>query len=461
MSVRFFLMVVGLLSLAGLSQEAHADDRIAVAVSYFDNTSKDEKLDPLKKGLAEMLITDLSISSEIKMVERERLNDVLKEVELQKSPYMDKSSAAKLGKGLGAAYIVTGSYIVSGDSMRVDCRMVDVETSEVAIAAKAEGKTTDFLSIERSLATQLLEGLGGSLSLIQKKKIGAGGTGSLKALTSYSDGLDALDSGDTKKAAAALKKALDSDPDFKAAHELKGRIDEMAKAFDLSVYEKQVDRVSDFLVGNKCECSYAKPLKEIENESYGTRMGHRIFNIGSGGTGMGGLTAFQFSLKIPLDLAQVGQFAQAQRLLDAMITDDFRASGTHTASKGGRGVHSSYAIKDSPVMTCLAYQLKSYIHLQKLELEEAMKWQVKAADLPDGPYKSMCLAGTQMQLFGLNIKTPIKDQIQEATDNPKVFAERKAKLNALNQVSGKVWNKVDAALQSPPPCEELCPWSQE
>ena len=89
-----------------------ADDRIPLAVSYFDNTSKDASLDPLRKGIAEMLITDLSISPDIKLLERERLNDVLKELKLQSSSFVDPKSAAQLGKGLGAAYILTGSYLV-------------------------------------------------------------------------------------------------------------------------------------------------------------------------------------------------------------------------------------------------------------------------------------------------------------------------------------------------------------
>ena len=47
---------------------AHAEDaRIPVAVSYFDNTSNDAALDALRKGIAEMLITDLSVSSQIQL----------------------------------------------------------------------------------------------------------------------------------------------------------------------------------------------------------------------------------------------------------------------------------------------------------------------------------------------------------------------------------------------------------
>ena len=49
----------------------------SLAVTYFESTGEDPSMDPLKKGIAEMLITDLSVSSAITIVERARLNDIL------------------------------------------------------------------------------------------------------------------------------------------------------------------------------------------------------------------------------------------------------------------------------------------------------------------------------------------------------------------------------------------------
>ena len=103
-----------LLALTGMVSVATANEKLTLAVSYFENTSKDTALAPLSRGLAEMLITDLSTSSLVTVVERSRLNDVLKEISLQKNPFFDSKSAAKLGKGLGAALIVTGSYLKVG-----------------------------------------------------------------------------------------------------------------------------------------------------------------------------------------------------------------------------------------------------------------------------------------------------------------------------------------------------------
>ena len=73
-----------------------------VAISYFDNTSGLEEYNPLSKGLADMLITDLSNVKSIQIVEREKLESLLQEIDLGESKFMDPSTAQKLGKGLGA-----------------------------------------------------------------------------------------------------------------------------------------------------------------------------------------------------------------------------------------------------------------------------------------------------------------------------------------------------------------------
>ena len=54
-------------------------DLKTIAVSYFDNTSDIATFNPLSKGLADMLITDLSHIKTLNIVEREKLETLLKE----------------------------------------------------------------------------------------------------------------------------------------------------------------------------------------------------------------------------------------------------------------------------------------------------------------------------------------------------------------------------------------------
>ena len=103
-------------------------DTKTVAISYFDNTSGTEEYNPLSKGLADMLITDLSNVKSIQIVEREKLENLLKEIELGDSKFIDPNTAQKLGKGLGAGYMLTGSFLIMDETMRIDARLVDVGT---------------------------------------------------------------------------------------------------------------------------------------------------------------------------------------------------------------------------------------------------------------------------------------------------------------------------------------------
>ena len=56
-------------------------DTKTVAISYFDNTSGSEQYNALSKGLADMLITDLSNVKSIQIVEREKLESLLNEMQ--------------------------------------------------------------------------------------------------------------------------------------------------------------------------------------------------------------------------------------------------------------------------------------------------------------------------------------------------------------------------------------------
>src|SRR4026209_768208 len=85
-----------------------------VAVSYFDNNTGQAALAPLAKGLADMLITDLAAVPGIQIVEREKLNQALAELQLSRSKFIDPATAQKLGRGLAARYPPTGGRASAG-----------------------------------------------------------------------------------------------------------------------------------------------------------------------------------------------------------------------------------------------------------------------------------------------------------------------------------------------------------
>ena len=83
-------------------QSSTANAVTAVAVLPFDNTMAREDLAALRRGFQEMLITDLAQSNGVRIVERARLDDLLTELKLAEGKFLDPSTAAKIGKGVGA-----------------------------------------------------------------------------------------------------------------------------------------------------------------------------------------------------------------------------------------------------------------------------------------------------------------------------------------------------------------------
>jgi len=192
-------------------------DTKTVAISYFDNTSGLEVYNPLSKGLADMLITDLSNVKSIQIVEREKLESLLKEIDLGEGKFIDPNTAQKLGKGLGAGYMLTGSYLIMGETMRIDARLVDVGTGEIAMAEEITGKKNTFFTLEKELANKLISTLKISISRTEKIALKRTTTKSFDAMMAYSNGLDMTDTGNLDEAQVYLEKALEYDEEFELA----------------------------------------------------------------------------------------------------------------------------------------------------------------------------------------------------------------------------------------------------
>jgi TolB-like protein len=245
-------MVRCLVALALLLAPALASAR-TIAIAYFDNNTGSAELDPLRKGLADMLITDLGNVASLQIVERDKLNQVMAELKLSQSKFIDPRTAQKLGKGLAAEYIMTGSYVVRGDAMRVDVRVIEVRTGKVAASEKVEGKKEDFFAIEKDLVDVLIKTLDVKLSTSERGKLRSNATESFDAWQKYSAGLDAKDRGDEAEARRLFQAALDADPNYRAAKTATERLKvifqraDAAKAAEIEKMWKALDpKAADF-----------------------------------------------------------------------------------------------------------------------------------------------------------------------------------------------------------------------
>jgi curli biogenesis system outer membrane secretion channel CsgG len=80
--------------------------------------------------LTDRLRTELVRVSDYKIVERSKIDDILKEQKFQISGCVDEC-LIELGKMLGANNVVTGSFGKVGNVYTISARMVDAESGEI------------------------------------------------------------------------------------------------------------------------------------------------------------------------------------------------------------------------------------------------------------------------------------------------------------------------------------------
>ncbi len=141
------------------------DSRPGVAVLPFENGGsygKDkEDFEALRKGIAGMLMSELSQSPAIRLVDREQIRKLLDEQGLAAANSVDAQTAAKLGKLVGARYMIAGTFIDLYGDFRIDARIIDVETSEIIKVVKSDPKLTDrkqMFRIIQSVGERVIEG---------------------------------------------------------------------------------------------------------------------------------------------------------------------------------------------------------------------------------------------------------------------------------------------------------------
>lgn len=220
----FGMAALTLLGAAGAAPlEAQAAQRPTVAVMYFTNSALTSKTDYalLSKGLAEVLITELSRNSAIRVVERDRLQELLNEQDLSASGRVDQSTVVSIGKILGAGHMLMGTFLIDPrENMRIDVRAVNTETSEIAYVESIEGKADKLMAMIGELGEKINSGLNlparpaGTPGFSDR---GGKNPNQFRAMLLLSRAIEEQDKKNVSAAVALYKQAIDANPDFERA----------------------------------------------------------------------------------------------------------------------------------------------------------------------------------------------------------------------------------------------------
>jgi TolB-like protein len=219
---------IALLVLAGVGllvdHEAAAQAaKPTVAIMYFNNNvfTKDARdYDGLTKGVPDFLISEMSSNPNIRVIERDQVQRLIDEQKLSSGGQVDRETAVKVGKLLGAQHMIFGGFMADPKgNFRIDCRAVNVETGAIEYTDRVQDHGDNVMALIGQLAARLNSGLklGGST---RTGDAGAGAPGTrlpMRVAVLYGKALDMADRGDKAKAVELFGAVLREFPDYAPA----------------------------------------------------------------------------------------------------------------------------------------------------------------------------------------------------------------------------------------------------
>ena len=123
------------------------------------SVTKHAALSDMQEFLTAKIIETLKTKGGYELVERQKLLLALEELSLGSSELASESSRLQVGQIIGAQLMVFGGYQLVGEQLRIDLRMIEVESGVVVKAAEQTVTAADisgWLKAAEDAAAQLM-----------------------------------------------------------------------------------------------------------------------------------------------------------------------------------------------------------------------------------------------------------------------------------------------------------------
>ena len=199
------------------------DARSAVAVLPFENTGSygqdKENFEALQLGIPAMLASDLANAPGVRVIDRERIREALRQQGLEPAQRIDAATATQLAGGVGARYVVSGSFADYYGKFRINARVVDAQTGRIlTVVSNDDPKLQDRAQLSASIHA-IAGKVTAALALPGAKTPPPSRSAAVPtdAITQFGRGLLYESQGDRVKAGEAFQQALAAFTDYPEA----------------------------------------------------------------------------------------------------------------------------------------------------------------------------------------------------------------------------------------------------
>src|SRR5262247_3720928 len=127
----------------------------SVAVLRFNNVTKSPEDDWLGVGIAETVTADLKRIEGMTVIGRELIYEVLRRWSAENQTDFDEKFATRVGREVGARWIIGGGYQRIGEMLRITARFVEVATGEVVKTVKIDGRMSEVFDLQDKIVQEL------------------------------------------------------------------------------------------------------------------------------------------------------------------------------------------------------------------------------------------------------------------------------------------------------------------
>ncbi len=228
------LLVLGLLLVAigirRLLRPVQPTPRIRVAVLPFANRTGDERLEPFRLTLTQILVLDLTGSRNVQVLPYERLVEITQGFEGTGKDISSSEARQTVANYSHSRYVVVPSMFSLGKTMRVSAEIWDAQTGEAVGATKTERALS---GVPEETVYSMLDEVSNGVQAYFKSIPGGGNyelrpeasrPKSVRAAFDYTEGKNAFARGNFAQALSSFQQAANEDPQFAVAEAQAGQI---------------------------------------------------------------------------------------------------------------------------------------------------------------------------------------------------------------------------------------------
>ncbi len=196
------------------------EEQRSIAILPFENKTSETSLDWLKRGLADMLVTELTQSPFLNVITIQHLNEIAQQNGSTSGGKDEIQAAINAAKETNAEIILTGKFYQQAGHLGIEVELIDIRTSQAIRKESVQGESLEqIFSMVNALSERVRANIRGDLEDIQFVDAALERmTESVEAFRCYSEAQENMEKFFFTEAEECIEKALQADPEFAAGY---------------------------------------------------------------------------------------------------------------------------------------------------------------------------------------------------------------------------------------------------